>query len=73
MNQDRCIGIWKQLKGKAMAHWGRLTHDPLLVAAGTRDQLAGRKQEHCGAARARSAQQLKEFLARNRDWNFSNR
>lgn len=73
MNQDRCTGIWKQLKGKAKVRWGRLTHDPLLVAAGTRDQLAGRKQEQCGAAREQAAQQLKEFLARNRYWYLTNR
>ena len=72
MNQERCTGIWKQLKGKAKVRWGRLTHDPLLVAAGTRDQLAGRKQEHYGAARERAAQQLQEFLARNRNWNLPN-
>lgn len=73
MNQDRRAGIWKQLKGNAKVRWGRLTHDPLLAAAGTRERLAGRKQEHYGAAVEQAAQQLRKFFAHNRNWNLPDR
>lgn len=73
MNQDRFAGIWKQLRGKVKEHWGKLTNDPLGVAAGTRDQLAGRIQERYGVSKEKAARQLKDFLERNRNWDLSNR
>jgi uncharacterized protein YjbJ (UPF0337 family) len=72
MNRDRCAGMWKQLIGSVKAHWGEVTDNPLVALAGTRDQVAGRIQERYGAAKEQSARQLKVFLARNRDWYFSN-
>lgn len=73
MNQDRLAGIWKQFSGKVKERWGELTGDPLVVTAGSRDQLAGRIQERYGDSKERAARQLKDFLDRNRNWNLSNR
>jgi uncharacterized protein YjbJ (UPF0337 family) len=42
MNWDRIEGNWKQLSGKALEKWGKLTNDNLDVIAGKRDQLSGR-------------------------------
>jgi len=72
MNRDRCAGMWKQLTGRVKEHWGELTDNPLVVSVGTRDQVTGRIQERYGASKEQSARQLKAFLARNRDWYFSN-
>jgi uncharacterized protein YjbJ (UPF0337 family) len=72
MNQDRCAGMWKQLTGSVKERWGELTDNPLVAAAGTRDQLAGRIQEWYGVSKEQSARQLKEFLERNRVWYVSN-
>jgi uncharacterized protein YjbJ (UPF0337 family) len=60
--------LWKLLTGSLKRRWGESTNNPLVAAAGTRDQLAGRIQERYGVAKDESAAQLKEFLRRNRDW-----
>jgi uncharacterized protein YjbJ (UPF0337 family) len=73
MNQDRFAGIGKQFRGKVKEHWGKLTNDRLGVAAGTRDQLAGRIQERYGVSKENAARQLKDFLDRNRNWDLANR
>jgi len=51
MDWNRVEGNWKQLKGRAKQQWGKLTDDDLTVAAGRRDELAGRVQERYGIAR----------------------
>jgi len=73
MNQDRFAGIWKQFRGTVKGRWGKLTNNPLVVTAGTRDQLAGRIQERYGVSKATAARQLKDFLDHNRNWDLSNR
>lgn len=73
MNQDYWNGIWQQLTGKAKELRGRLTHSPLLEAAGIREQLSGRIQAQRGATQAQATRQLKDFLQRNRNWYLSNR
>ena len=73
MNQDRFAGICKQFSGKVKEHWGKRTNNPLVVTAGTRDQLAGRIQERYGVAKEKAARQLNDFLDRNRNWDLSNR
>lgn len=40
MNWDQAKGQWKQLKGKALEQWGKLTDDDLDVIDGKREQLA---------------------------------
>jgi uncharacterized protein YjbJ (UPF0337 family) len=73
MNQDQFAGIYKQFSGKMKGGWGKLTNNPLLVTAGTRDQRAGRIQEEYGVSKETAARQLKDFLDRNRNWDLSNR
>ena len=73
MNQDRFEGIWKQLRGKVKGRWGKLTNNPLVVTAGTRDQRAGEIQERYRVVKEKAARQLNDFLDRNRNWDFSNR
>jgi len=73
MNQDRFAGIWKQFRGKVKGLWGELINNPLVVTAGTRDQLAGRIQERYGASKEQAAHQLKDFFDRNRNWDLLNR
>ncbi|MGA0610924.1 CsbD family protein [Caldimonas sp. KR1-144] len=58
MNWDRIEGNWKQLKGKALEQWGRLTNDDLDVVAGRRDLLAGKIQERYGVAKDEAERQI---------------
>ena len=51
MNWDRIAGNWKQLKGKVVEQWGKLTDDELDRIGGKREQLAGRLQQNYGIAR----------------------
>lgn len=73
MNRDRFEGHWKQLRGNVGERWGRLTGHQLRVAAGKRDQLAGRIQAKHGASVEEAERQLKDFFERNRNWHLSNR
>ena len=68
MNRDRFHGICKQFSGKLKQQWGTLTDDPLAVAAGARERLAGRIQEQRGSAKQAADRQLAEFMSRNRNW-----
>ena len=64
MNRDQVAGICIQLKGRLR----ELSIDPLTAAAGRRDRLAGRIQEQRGIAKQATERELKDFLARNRNW-----
>jgi uncharacterized protein YjbJ (UPF0337 family) len=61
MNWDRVEGNWKQLKGKVLEQWGKLTNDDLDVIAGNREKLAGRLQETYGIAQDEAEKQIKDF------------
>ncbi len=61
MNWDRIEGNWKQLKGQAQAHWGKLTDDDFSVIAGKREQLAGKLQERYGIAKDVAEQQVSDW------------
>ena len=39
MDWNRIEGDWKQLKGTAKQHWGRLTDDDLAAINGRREEL----------------------------------
>jgi uncharacterized protein YjbJ (UPF0337 family) len=69
VNQDQVQGLIKQLSGSAKACWGVLTGDPVAIATGTRDRLAGRIQEQRGDSKRAADQQLAEFMHRNRKWS----
>ena len=64
MNRDQVAGICMQLKGRLR----ELSIDPLIAAAGRRDRLAGRIQQQRGIAKSETERELKDFLARNRNW-----
>ncbi|MCU1325123.1 MAG: ral stress protein CsbD [Bryobacterales bacterium] len=67
MNDDVLEGNWKQFKGNILEQWGKLTDDDLDVAAGRRDQLAGKLQERYGLAKDAAESQIEEFEARFRE------
>lgn len=48
MNWDQIEGKWKQIKGDAQAHWGKLTEDDVDRVAGNREKLEGVLQERYG-------------------------
>lgn len=73
MNRDQMEGSWWQLAGKMKEFCGNLTGDPLIAAAGRRDQFAGRVQERRGNSKQQAARQLRDFMRRNRNWFLLNR
>jgi uncharacterized protein YjbJ (UPF0337 family) len=69
VNQDQVQGLLKQLGGNAKACWGALTGDPVTIAAGTRDRLAGLIQTQRGDSKQAADRQLAEFMHRHRKWS----
>jgi uncharacterized protein YjbJ (UPF0337 family) len=65
MNRDQLEGQWKDLKGKAREHWGKLTDDDLDVVAGKRDQLIGRIQQRYGRTKEDAEREVNEFEERH--------
>ena len=61
MNEDTIGGRWKQLAGKLMTTWGKLTEDDIAKADGNREYLLGKLQEHYGLAKDSAEQRLKEL------------
>ncbi|MGH1457734.1 MAG: CsbD family protein [Paracoccaceae bacterium] len=58
-------GNWKQIKGKALENWGKLTDDELDEAAGNREQLIGKIQEKYGIAKDEAEKQVDAFAAKH--------
>jgi uncharacterized protein YjbJ (UPF0337 family) len=67
MNWQRIEGNWKQLKGKVVEQWGKLTDDDIDVVEGRRDQLAGKIQERYGIARDEAERQVSDWERRVQD------
>ena len=63
MNTDQFEGKWKQLKGKAKEHFGKLTDDDIQMINGKRDVLIGKLQERYGYAREEAQKRADEWLA----------
>jgi len=61
MNWDRIEGEWKQRRGKAVHHWGKMMNDELAAIAGKYEELVGRLQERYGIAEEEATQQVKDF------------
>lgn len=61
MNWDRVEGHWKQRRGKAVRHWGKVMNDELAAIAGKHEQLVGILQEKYGDAKEESKRQVDEF------------
>ena len=69
MAWDRVEGNWKQLKGKVLEQWGKLTDDDMDVIAGKREQLAGKIQERYGIAKAEAENEVRSWETRiDREW-----
>ena len=49
MNWDRMEGEWKQRRGKAVHHWGKMMNDELAAIAGKYEELVGKLQEKYGS------------------------
>jgi uncharacterized protein YjbJ (UPF0337 family) len=62
MNEDILQGKWKQLKGKALQQWGKLTDDDLDRIDGKREELVGVVQEKYGWAREEAEDEVDRFL-----------
>lgn len=73
MNRDRVEGGLKLLGGKLKEQWCKLIGDDFGVDAGKHDQLAGSMQVRHGNSKEETERQLRDFLYRNRDWDFSRR
>ena len=61
MNWDRVAGQWKQRRGKAVHHWGKVMNDELAAIAGKYEELVGRLQERYGIAREEAHGQVVRF------------
>ena len=61
MNWDRLEGEWKQRRGKAVHHWGKMMNDELAAIAGKYEELVGRLQSRYGIAREDAQRQVSEF------------
>ena len=51
MNTDEISGHWREMKGWALEHWGRVTHDPWLRIAGRRERMLGRLEASLAESR----------------------
>lgn len=61
MNWDRMEGVWKQRRGKAVHHWGKLMNDELAAIAGKYEVLVGKLQEKYGIVIDKSDHQRNDF------------
>ncbi len=61
MNWDRIEGQWKQRRGKAVGHWGKMMNDELAAIGGKYEELVGRLQEKYGIAKTEAKLQVEEF------------
>jgi uncharacterized protein YjbJ (UPF0337 family) len=61
MNWDRVEGQWKQRRGKAVHHWGKVMNDELAAIAGKYEELVGRLQERFGIAKDEAREQIEEY------------
>ena len=61
MNWDRMEGEWKQQRGRAVRHWGKMMNDELAAIAGKYEELVGRLQEKYGIASEKSNRQIDDF------------
>jgi uncharacterized protein YjbJ (UPF0337 family) len=54
-------GEWKQRRGKAMHHWGKVMNDDLAAIAGKYEELVGRLQERYGIAKEETDLHVRDF------------
>ena len=61
MNWDRVEGQWKQRRGKAVHHWGKIMNDELAAIAGKYEELVGKLQESYGIAKDEATHHVKDY------------
>ena len=61
MNWDRVEGQWKQRRGKAVSHWGKMMNDNLAAIEGKHEQLVENLQEKYGIAKEEAKRQVVDF------------
>jgi uncharacterized protein YjbJ (UPF0337 family) len=61
MNWDRMEGQWKQRRGKAVTHWGKMMNDELAAIAGKYEELVGRLQENFGIAKEEAKDHVEKY------------
>jgi len=61
MNWNRLEGEWKQRRGRATHHWGKMMNDELAAIAGKYEELVGGLQEKYGIAEEEAKHQVDEF------------
>jgi uncharacterized protein YjbJ (UPF0337 family) len=54
-------GQWKQRRGKAMRHWGKIMNDELAAVSGKFEELVGKLQEKYGIAQQEAKEKVAEF------------
>ncbi|MBN9669417.1 CsbD family protein [Roseibium aggregatum] len=64
MNWDQIEGSWKQIKGKALAQWGKLTDDELDRIEGRKTELTGLIQEKYGKTREEAEKEVDAWLSK---------
>src|SRR3954462_5139645 len=64
MNRHRIQGAWRQFTGKVKQRWAAFIGNEHLIAAGRRDEIAGRMQKMYGLATDGSEQQLRAWRRR---------
>ena len=62
MNWERVEGNWKDLQGKMLQQWSKLTSDDLNQVKGRRDALLGKLQERYGIAREAAERQIEDWM-----------
>lgn len=73
MNWDRIEGQWKQRRGAAMHHWGKIMNDELAAIAGRYEALVGRLQEQYGMAKDDARIQIDKYKKTVEQLKKSNR
>jgi uncharacterized protein YjbJ (UPF0337 family) len=61
MNWNQIKAEWKDMRGKAHQHWGKLTDDELERIRGNREQLEAAIQKRYGMAKEEAQRQVDEW------------
>jgi len=61
VNWDRMEGQWKQRRGKAVGHWGKMMNDELSAILGKYEELIGKLQEKYGIAKDEAKHHIDEY------------